>query len=70
MAISITLNGKPHQLADGPAPTIKSFVAGLEIGKQPVLVEKNGEAILVREFEEHLVEDGDVFEVIRMVAGG
>lgn len=70
MALSITLNGKPHEIQSAEPPTIREFVAGLEIGKQPVLVEKNGEAILVREFDDHLVEDGDVLEVIRMVAGG
>ena len=46
------------------------FIAGLDLGKQPVLVELNGAAILVREFEETLVRDGDQIEVIRMVAGG
>ncbi|MEM7600689.1 MAG: sulfur carrier protein ThiS [Verrucomicrobiota bacterium] len=67
--MQIILNGKPAEL-DGNGLTITQFVAELDLGKQPVLVELNGEAILVREFDDHLVSDGDVLEVIRMVAGG
>ena len=70
MAFQITLNGKPHTVSSESNPTITEFVSGLEIGNQPVLVEKNGEALLVREFDDHHVEEGDVLEVIRMVAGG
>ena len=68
--MNITLNGKPHTISSEERLTIEAFIATLEIGKQPVLVEKNGEAILVREFDSQFVEEGDVLEVIRMVAGG
>ncbi|MEX2580418.1 MAG: sulfur carrier protein ThiS [Verrucomicrobiales bacterium] len=67
--MQITLNGQPHRADRGPQ-TISEFVSTLETGKQPVLVELNGEAILKREFDERRIEDGDVVEVIRMVAGG
>lgn len=67
--MTITLNGKSTEI-HGDAVTVKDFVAGLELGKQPVLVELNGEAIFVREFTDHFINDGDVVEVIRMVAGG
>ncbi len=67
--MQITLNGKSTEV-DGDGLTVSQFVAGLEIGKQPVLVELNGEAILVKEFEDYRVTDGDTVEVIRMVAGG
>lgn len=67
--MTITLNGKSTEI-HGDAVTVEDFVAGLEIGKQPVLVELNGEAIFVREFKDHFINDGDVVEVIRMVAGG
>lgn len=70
MALQVTLNGKPHTVESSQKITISEFVASLEIGKQPVLVERNGEAVLVREFDQHFIEDGDVLEVIRMVAGG
>ena len=69
--MTVTLNGKFFEvdaLAEGV--TISDFVSRLEIGKAPVLVELNGEAILAREFESRQIKDGDSVEVIRMVAGG
>lgn len=67
--MQITLNGKPTEMV-GEELSVTEFIAGLDLGKHPVLVELNGAAILVREFEETLVRDGDQIEVIRMVAGG
>ena len=67
--MTITLNGKTHEVAD-EITTVAQLVSSLEIGKAPVLVERNGKAILAREFEMEPVADGDVIEVIRMVAGG
>jgi len=69
--MTVTLNGKPFEV-DAPAGsvTISDFVSRLEIGKAPVLVELNGEAILAREFESWQIKDSDTVEVIRMVAGG
>jgi sulfur carrier protein len=67
--MKITLNGKTYEIAEG-VTTVSQLVAGLDIGKQPVLVERNGEAVLLREFENEPVADGDRIEVIRMVAGG
>ena len=69
--MTVTLNGKFFEV-DAPTEgvTISDFVSRLEIGKAPVLVELNGEAILAREFESRQIKDGDTVEVIRMVAGG
>lgn len=67
--MKITLNGKSHEPTEDVA-TVSQLIAGLDIGEQPVLVERNGAAVLAREFEIEPVEDGDVIEVIRMVAGG
>lgn len=67
--MKITLNGKSHELDENVA-TVSQMIAGLNIGEQPVLVERNGEAVLAREFDTEPVSDGDVIEVIRMVAGG
>ena len=67
--MKLTLNGKSHEFAEDVA-TVSQLIAGLDLGEQPVLVERNGEAVLAREFDSEPVEDGDVIEVIRMVAGG
>ncbi|MDF1659048.1 MAG: sulfur carrier protein ThiS [Verrucomicrobiales bacterium] len=67
--MTVTLNGKLTSV-EGTDLTVTQFVKNLDIGEQPVLVELNGEAILVREFDDFHVKDGDTLEVIRMVAGG
>ncbi len=67
--MEITLNGKIQRLAVAPV-TLTEFLAGLDIGEAPVLVELNGEAVLTREFGDRTISDGDTVEVIRMVAGG
>lgn len=67
--MKVILNGKSHEV-EGDEMSVIDFVATLPLGEQPVLVEKNGEAILTREFGETMIQDGDVLEVIRMVAGG
>ena len=67
--MKITLNGKSHE-ADESVDTVSQLIAGLDIGEQPVLVGRNGEAVLAREFDAEPVKDGDIIEVIRMVAGG
>ena len=68
--MKITVNGKPHKIADRQSISIPDLIESLEIGKQPVLVELNREAILSREFDRHEIKDGDEVEIIRMVAGG
>lgn len=67
--MKLTLNGKSHEPAEGVA-TVSQLIAELDLGEQPVLVERNGEAVLAREFETEPVGNGDIIEVIRMVAGG
>lgn len=67
--MKITLNGAPRELPDAPL-TISGLLEAIGLGPQPVLVERNGLAVLRREFEATPVADGDTIEVVRMVAGG
>ncbi len=69
-AMKITLNGKPHEIADCETISVPDFIQTLNVGEQPVLVELNREALLTRELVLHQVKEGDEVEVIRMVAGG
>jgi len=66
--MTISLNGTPHS-CEGPL-SVEALVDTLDLGPQPVLVELNGEAVLTRDFSRQLVEEGDVVEIVRMVAGG
>lgn len=67
--MKITLNGATRELPDGDL-TVSGLLEAIGLGPQPVLVERNGLAVLRREFEETPVADGDTIEVVRMVAGG
>ncbi len=67
--MKIILNGAPHEFPD-PELTITQMLERLELGPQPVLVERNGQAVLKREFETVRLVDGDRIEIVRMVAGG
>jgi len=67
--MKIVLNGSPRELPDSAA-TVGALLEHLALGPQPVLVERNGLAVLRREFEDTPVADGDSIEIVRMVAGG
>lgn len=67
--MTVTLNGQCRQFDRETIP-LPEMIHLLGIGAQPVLVELNGGAILSREFDRQTVRDGDVIEIIRMVAGG
>ncbi len=67
--MKIVLNGTEREFPDAPL-TVSGLLAALELGPQPVLVERNGLAVLSREFDQEPVENGDAIEIVRMVAGG
>ncbi len=67
--MKIFVNGLARDFPDHSL-TVTEMITALDLGSQPVLVELNGETILSREFDEKSVSDGDVVEIIRMVAGG
>ena len=67
--MKITLNGAERELSPAPL-NVSGLIRHLALGPQPVLVERNGTAVLQREFDEEPIEDGDTIEIVRMVAGG
>ncbi len=67
--MKITLNGAPRELPDAEL-TVSQLLDRLALGPQPVLVERNGLAVLKREFDREPIIDGDAIEIVRMVAGG
>lgn len=68
-AISIRLNGQPRSLPP-EGQDITALLTGLGFAGQPVLVELNGTALFPRDFAATRLSDGDVVEIIRVVAGG
>jgi len=66
--ISITANGQRYD-----APVGQALDAFLEsVGQKPrlVVVERNGQALTPGEARAATLSDGDVLEIVRIVAGG
>jgi sulfur carrier protein len=64
----LVVNGAPQDVADGlPLPELLVSL-GLQVGS--VVVERNGVALLRSEVLATTLEDGDVLELVKAVAGG
>jgi glycine oxidase len=66
--ITITLNGKPHELAD--ETTIPVLLDQREVNPRLVAVAINGEVIPRLQHQDTIIRDGDEVEIVRMVGGG
>ena len=65
--MKIRLNGAGRETAAG---TVAALLEELELPRQTVLVELNGEAMPRAEWSGAGLKDGDVVEVLRVAAGG
>jgi thiamine biosynthesis protein ThiS len=50
--------------------TLEQFLVGRGLLPRSVVVEQNGEAVAPSEFAVREVRDGDVLEIVKIVAGG
>ena len=66
--MQVRVNGSETELADGT--TLPALLTSLGLGTGWVVVERNGTALLRSETEKTVLEDGDVLEIVRAVAGG
>ncbi len=66
--MQVTVNGNPRHLDDGTAMGTLLEQLGLLVGS--VVVEHNGTALLRSEVLVAELQDGDVLELVRAVAGG
>jgi len=66
--VVITLNGERHEL-DAPV-TIAALLVHLGIDSRRVAVEHNLVIVKRAAFEEVVIRDGDVVEVVNFVGGG
>lgn len=66
--VRIKLNGSDREV---PADvTLAALLDWLGLRDQPLLVEYNGLALLRSEWDTKSVSEGDVLELVRVVAGG
>ena len=66
--MEITINGKSSEYS-GP-PTLGELLRFLGIDQKKVAVERNLKIIVQSQLEGETVEQGDAFEIIRLVGGG
>ena len=66
--MTITLNGTNHDC--GPAATVGDLLQALGLGGRPVLVERNGTALLPAERDAAPLAEGDRIELVELAAGG
>lgn len=64
----VSVNGTEQQVPEGLALPDLLDQLGLKVGS--VVVERNGTALLRSEVLATVLEDGDVLELVRAVAGG
>jgi sulfur carrier protein len=66
--MTIQLNGEPRTCRE--SLSIAALLEELGFSGQPVLVERNGDALHKRDFPSTSLKEGDTIELIRIVAGG
>ena len=68
MAISVTINGEPRQIAEGSS--IAAMIVDFGLDPKKVAVERNLEIVPRSTLGEVAVADGDKFEIVHFVGGG
>jgi thiamine biosynthesis protein ThiS len=64
----IVANGKPREVA--PGTTLGALIESFGWKVENVVVERNGEPVPRAQMRDIPVNDGDVLEIVRAVAGG
>lgn len=63
----LTINGDPRETE---ARTVLEFLESRDLSIKMVVVEHNGEILPRDRFSEQHLKDGDVLEIVQMMAGG
>jgi len=63
----LTINGDPRETEAG---TVLEFLESRNLPSQMVVVEHNGEIVPKDRFSERRLQNGDVLEIVQMMAGG
>ncbi len=67
--MKITANARDYDIEDG-APTVSKFIESLGLDASRCVVELNGRAMRFESFKDVPLKDGDVLEIMQIVAGG
>jgi len=66
--MNVTLNGRERVVAD--VATVDELIRAIDLDPRYVIVERNGEPVERKRYEETPVTEGDRVELVRAVAGG
>lgn len=66
--MTITANSKPYSVQDGT--TVSAFIEQMGENPKRCVVELNGDAMRFEQYKDILLKEGDVLEIMRIVAGG
>ena len=66
--MTATINGENRELAEGA--TVAELLSHLMLERGGIAVAVNERVVRGSNFDEHRLQDGDVVEIIRAVAGG
>lgn len=66
--VKLTINGEPREVPD--ALTVAALLAHLEVPRERVAVERNGEVVKRALHPDTRLEDGDRLEIVAFVGGG
>lgn len=63
----VKING---EYLDVAGKTLAAYLAGTSYDPKRIAVERNGEIVLKAQYEETMLQDDDVIEVVSFVGGG
>lgn len=66
--MNIILNGKPYVIEN--SNNLLNILETLDINPQNLIAEVNGEIITAKEFENKIINENDVIELVKFVGGG
>lgn len=66
--MQLIVNGESRECED--APTLEAFLASRQLSAKMVVVEHNGEIVPRERYGETPLADGDLLEIVQMMAGG
>lgn len=66
--MNIILNGKPYVFEN--SNNLLNILKTLDINLQNLIAEVNGEIVTAKEFENKIINENDVIELVKFVGGG
>lgn len=66
--MNIILNGKPYVIEN--SNNLLNILKTLDINPQNLIAEVNGKIVTAKEFENKIINENDVIELVKFVGGG